>query len=165
MLNSAWKPDIQRTFRCALHLHRMDVHGDVDGAERGAEGEQRQCQRRRRACDGQQRQDQRQTEPAGDDDRPAAVTRAHDSGQKHCDDRADAEAEQQQSENAVVDAEPCFRKRHQRRPARDAEARDEEGKSRRKPCRRPVGRKHENSGSRGKEGAVDKPDDYRDFMS
>ena len=37
----------QRTSRGALHLNRVDVHGDVDGAERGAEREQ--CQRQRHA--------------------------------------------------------------------------------------------------------------------
>ena len=91
-------------------------------------------------------QHHRQAEPARDDDRPAAIARAHDPGQQHRDDRADAEAEQQQSEHAVVDAEPRLRERHQRRPARDAEARDEKGEPRRKARRRPIGRRHGNSG-------------------
>ena len=65
MLNSAWKPDISGRPRVALHLDRMDVHGDVDGAERGAESEQGQRQRCRRARDRQQGQ-----APAPDRARP-----------------------------------------------------------------------------------------------
>src|SRR5439155_949099 len=83
---------------------------------------------------------------------------------KHRDDRADAEAEQEQSEDAVVDGKPRLRERHQRRPARDAEARNQKGEPGRKACRRPIVAEHENSGGAGEKSGRHAPGLLRHYV-
>ena len=87
----------------------------------------------------QQGQNQCEADPACDDDRLGAMACAQNAGREHRDDRADAEAEQQQAKDRVIDREPLLRERHQRRPAGKAEAGDQEREARGEPRRRPVG--------------------------
>ena len=93
MLNSAWKPDISgrpasRSTSTAWMFMATSMEPSAapkaNRASASVAGEPRSPAGAGPA----------QTEPARNDDRLAAVARAHDSGQKHRDDRADAEAEQ-----------------------------------------------------------------------
>ena len=122
----------------ALDLDRMNVHRDIEGAQRRAKTEEREPQRDRRSGHGQQRQQHSKPEPAREDDGPAAVPGVDDAGQKHRRDRAHAKAEQQQSQRAIVDQKPLFGEGNERRPAGDAEASHQKRKPRRQPRLRPI---------------------------
>ena len=131
----------ERRSRGALDLDRMDIHRDVEGAERRAEGEKRDPEQQRRVGDDEQRQHERDSEAAREDDRPAAVSGVQNAGQKHQGDGADAKAEQEQPQRAVVDMEFFLGEGDKRRPAGDAKTRHQKRKPRREPRLRPVGRR------------------------
>ncbi len=109
---------------------RLDVDCHVEGADTGAEHEhsakqQGQAGDRRQHGQGEAEQHRRHG-----DDETAAETCREGTGERHRHDRADAEAEQDEPEHAVIDRGTRLGERHERSPGRHDEAGDEERNAR-----------------------------------
>ena len=120
----------QRPVGGAFHLDGMNVHGDVNSAERRSENKQSDGQNRWIRRNGEYWQEQDQTQTPAKDHWLGSELSAKPTGQWHRSDRADAQAKKKEAEQPVADVYIGLGKRDQRRPASNSEAGCEEGKTR-----------------------------------
>ena len=116
-----------------LDVGRIGVHRDIHQSAGSPEQQDRrseQSQRRRNGEHDIARQKDHETEP---DEQPCAEARDHPAAERHRHDRADAHAQKDQAERAFVHLQALGRARHQRGPAAEGEAIEEEHHRRGKP--------------------------------
>ncbi len=122
----------------ALDLDPMNIHRNIEGAQRRDKRKELQPEQDGRSGNCKHRQQDDKAESSREDDGSAAVSGAEDARQQHCRDRPHPKAEQQQPQYAVVNLKPLLGEGNERRPARDAKARHQKGKPRCKPCLRSI---------------------------
>ncbi len=109
-----------------FHQHRLNVHDDVDDAQAAAETEQRQAQPPDRIGQRHAGQRQGQQRDTAQLHRANAPAGHQDAGNGHPGQRADPNAQQQQTEHRIGHLDAFTDVRHQRRPDGKAEAGHEE---------------------------------------
>jgi hypothetical protein len=124
------KPRHERSARRPFDLDRMDVHRDIERAERRAERHQRDGKRHRIADKNQKRQHRDKPGPAPEDQGTAADARGHPARDRHREDRAEPEAEQQDAKCCIIHPGIGLGKGHERGPGRHGEPGREEGEPR-----------------------------------
>ena len=121
----------QRAACGLLHDDGLDVHHHIRHADPGAEEEQGEGEGGGAAQGRQQGQSGADAQTRDPDGTPAAEARGKRARERHGDDGPGAETEQEKAELRVVHAQPRLREGDKRRPGREREAGDEEGRTRR----------------------------------
>ena len=126
----AMKARHQRPLAVALDDDGLDVHHAVEGADHGAKEEQRGGQREDVLDRSQQRQTGAQSHAADHQHLAAAVAGADHAGNRHGQQGADAQTQQDQAQLPFIDARGGLGHRHERSPGGSRETGQQEQQSR-----------------------------------
>ncbi|MNG81788.1 hypothetical protein D3C79_404480 [compost metagenome] len=114
----------------ALYHHGLHIHRNVDHADSCAEQQQGQRHAGGTIHQRQQGEINAQCQAGEQDHRAAAQPSGQIAGQRHGQHGAGTDAQQQQAQRPIINTDPRFGKRYQRRPGGHAETGDKKGQTR-----------------------------------